>query len=695
MKKLLSVLVVAALSGAANAQVARKAFEVPFAYPAQNSGADPGALALSPDGKSLALGTDDGALSLRAWPSGTERARLEVGGGVVVRAIWSPDGSRLATVVVERDEKKASKGVLVSLVEVASGRKLWENKSLLYLPRDITFWPNNEIVISGVLRNDARAVDSAVIYDSQSGVEKRRMEFAPLDFAPDGKHALIAGFGAGVKPEDVRATPREITANTPPLPMLVYDLNAPRVDGKLAGVTTRGGFELGGAKTGNLSPDGSRIFGSGVYGSKLFDAQSGQWLATINDTSEYTRGLFSLDGKTLAIPSGSGALVLDAQDGDALFSPRFPSAPKEVKFNDRTFDLSGDGQTLVVSAPASATSRAIYAFDLKRGAGFQSLEKGRDEFPSPDYNAMLALSPDGKTLVAAGNALRFYDAQSGVILAAPLGVSGMASVDFSGDGSRVLTGSGVSYGSYAQLWNARTRRLETVLGQHEWPFETVALSHDGRLAAASGSGSTEVFDTTTFADGAKGQRWLLPANAKVTALAFSPDAKWLAIGDEAGSLRIFESTQILATRNPKDAGPAPVWDSEKSEVTGAAIDDLQWTSAGLYAARRQSSGVVSILSWQNRAIKVLRKFDAVSPLGEPRQLCLAVAPAAKKWAVVEQVAFGKESKILVRDTQSGATLHSLAVPFHVVSMQISPDGQTIFWSGTTQKGDATIQKWTP
>jgi WD40 repeat protein len=163
--------------------------------------------------------------------------------------------------------------------------------------------------------------------------------------------------------------------------------------------------------------------------------------------------------------------------------------------------------------------------------------------PLPSAASGVSVNPDG-SLIASGNydgTVTFWDSQTLRSAGPPLHVGApVTSVAFSPDGRQlaVATGTRVSASpitpaTVPQLWDVVTRRPSGItLRGHRKSVNMLAFSPDGRLLAAGDNDGAVVFhDPLT---GAPVGRPLQLESGGVTSLAFSPDGTRIAVGSTTG-----------------------------------------------------------------------------------------------------------------------------------------------------------------
>jgi eukaryotic-like serine/threonine-protein kinase len=306
-------------------------------------------LAFSPDGKRLAIGSEDHTVKLWDAGAGQELLILKGHSGYVRSVAFSPDGKRLATGGDDRT---------VKLWDTGAGQELLTLKGNLGQVMSVAFSPDGKRLATG-------SVDRMVkLWDAVTGQELLTLkghsgQVMSVAFSPDGKRLATGSDDRTVKLWDAGAGQELLT-----------------LKGHSDSVYSVA-----------FSPDGKRLAtGSGDHTVKLWDAGAGQELLTFKGHSDLVYDVaFSPDGKRLATGSLDRTVKLwDAAIGQELLTLKgHSSAVYSVAF-------SPDGKRLATGS----NDGTIKLWDAVTGQGMLTLKGHSDSVYS------VAFSPDGKRLAA-------------------------------------------------------------------------------------------------------------------------------------------------------------------------------------------------------------------------------------------------------------------------------------------------------
>lgn len=299
-------------------------------------------------------------------------------------------------------------------------------------------------------------------------------------------------------------------------------------DGKQTGVSK--GHE--GTIVSLIVRDNTIISGGLDKSVRFFDAQTGELKRSLpRGPGDCDALAVSRNGDFLAC-GGTGNIIriLDTASGkEAVFGPG-PQAPLvglALASKNRVATLTAAGRMLILDA----VGRPALERDLKQSG-----------------DLLFAAGPDGKTLIAAGNTARFYDAGNGADIAElpAKGRDAIETIAVTPDGNTVALG---YQSSQIELWDWRNQKS---LGTLQYPGALFALafSPDGKKLAAAGAAKTFLWDAHTKEliqsfDVREGPAATFPS---VKVLAFAPDNKTLAAGCFDAVIRIYDTS----AKNPAD-----------------------------------------------------------------------------------------------------------------------------------------------
>jgi RNA polymerase sigma factor (sigma-70 family) len=554
------------------------------------TGPTPWWLGASPDGKLLVTTGSDGSVRLWEVSSGRAAGRLEGHRGGVRCAVFSPDARRLATAGARS----------VRAWDVASAREVWQTD--VGAGGLLAFSADGKTLAVAEPGQGLRVLDAAtgrVLHDPgpKNGIPRR----ANAAFSADGKYAVTASPQAGAAAPraafdlwDVatgKVLRRLGEADVPVVNGIAPSSLALSPDGKtcaaitdkfagsvtllgdLTGVesrrlrTTHGGYT-----TVTFSPDRKALALGDSYGYlHLVDLATGKprfpSLSVRMHPCEVRGLVFLPGGEELASVGDDGVLRLWDPRTGAEVKPR--AAPQSRL---RALAVSPDGKSVFTAG----AEQMIRQWDAATGREVRRLEG------DINGNGGLAMSPDGRTLVSVGDDyfIRLWDTatgrerrhwrggyscRKGAVAFAPGGKplatgwedNSVALWDLGGNEVRRLKGhqlwpekiafsadgkvvASCSYDRTIRLWDVATGKEVQTIGDPDTSFMALSLSPDGKMVAVAtyGEGRVRVYDV---AGGKELRRLGAPGGNAGYAVAFSPDGRTLAVGDEENTVSLWET----------------------------------------------------------------------------------------------------------------------------------------------------------
>ncbi len=532
------------------------------------------AVVFSPDGSQIVSASTDGVL--KRWDAITR----ELASTVTLKEF---DFDQVDSMAFRSD---CSHVVAVGFTRDSSQVKVWNTstgeptvtinpgfRTNIYA---VAFSPDGSRVVAGIKPKPGES--RLALWDSRTGEEMWSTEsgliFA-VAFSPDGS--------------------RIVSGHMPDGTLTVWDMST----GK-ATLTLRG--HTAGVNAVAFSPDGSKIVsGSNDETLIVWDAGTGKQLLRLNGHNHAVlAAAFSPDGSRIVSGSQDKTLKLwDASTGTEMQTLKGPKdAPFIVDFNpDGSRVVSASGTTIQLWNPSAKPKSLTFYAHQNVGPNYvvfnpegtrivtfggndvhvkvwDSTTGGRTltfgDWKGPRYKSPIALSPDGRLIVAQtkDGRLTLLDAATGEETLTLEGHTGrVAAVAFSYDGTRIVsadsnwatTDSGNKWiVGEIKLWDVDTGNVTWTANGHAEAVTAIAFSPDGsRILSGSDDKTLKVWDAST------GQEMLtLEGHTKsIRDAAYSPNGSRIVSGSSDATLRIWDGTT---------GDPIAVLSRHEKEVTAVA-----------------------------------------------------------------------------------------------------------------------------
>ncbi|MHC5749688.1 MAG: WD40 domain-containing protein [Nostoc sp.] len=482
----------------------------------------------SPDGKTLASGSDDNTIKL--WDISTGKAiKTLTGHSSKVYSIgFSPDGKTLAS---------SSGDKTIKLWDVSTGKAI---KTLTGHSRSVWgvgFSLDGKTLASGSGDKTIKLWDVSTGKAIKTLTGHSRSVWG-VGFSPDGKTLASGSDDKTIKLWDV-STGKSIKTLTGHR-SLVYSVGF-SPDGKtLASGSDDNTIKLWDVSTGKaiktltehsslvysvgFSPDGKTLAsGSDDNTIKLWDVSTGKAIKTLAGHSSTVIGVgFSPDGKTLASGSDDKTIKLwDVSTGKAI---------KTLTGHSSTVigvGFSPDGKTLA----SGSDDKTIKLWDISTGKAIKTLAGHSSRIYSVGF------SPDDKTLASGSGdkTIKLWDVSTGKAIKTLTGHSSSVwGVGFSPDGKTLASGSS---DNTIKLWDVSTGKAIKTLTGHSRSVWGVGFSPDGKtLASGSSDNTIKLWDVST----GKAIKTLIGHSSSVWGVGFSPDGKTLASGSSDNTIKLWD-----------------------------------------------------------------------------------------------------------------------------------------------------------
>ncbi len=486
-------------------------------------------LGWSPDGASVASGSDD--RTVRVWDAATGRARHVLEGHCdrVLSVAWSPDGARLVS---------GSSDKTLRVWDAATGQSRHALKGHSDWVFSVAWSPDGASIASGSSDKTVR------VWDGGTGRVRYTLEghsnrVHSVAWSPDGASLASGSHDANVRVWDAASGHARFT----------FEGHSDRVQSVA------------------WSPDGASV-ASGSYDNtvRIWDAVTGgarhvleghrDWVVSVawsRDGASLASGSYDTTTRVWDAGTGRARYTLEGH-GDRVWSVAWSpdgtglasgSSDKTVRIWDaetgrtrRTLEGHSDRVRSAAWSPDAANlasgfdDKTVQIWDAGTGRARQTLEGHRDWVRS------VAWSPDGASLASGSDdkTVRVWDVGAGRARHTLEGHTNLAlSVAWSPDGASVASG---SYDTTVRVWDARTGRARHTLQAHSNRVNSVAWSPNGaRLASGSSDKTVRVWDA------ASGEvRFTLEGHSnRVNCVAWSPDGASVASGSDDNTVRVWNA----------------------------------------------------------------------------------------------------------------------------------------------------------